>query len=350
MAYLTKKISGNNIYYYAEESHRVNGVRRRKWQKYLGPLFKIIEAIDGVREKPNYAEIFHLGTPSAYLNTVERINLVNSLNNSFHKRKQGLRIGFYLTIAAINRAICPVSKTSLWEWFKDTILLRAFPNVDKNSLSSQLFWDNTKKISYNAIQNAWKQIVDKTIAHENIDLSNVSCDGTNFYTFISSFNMRCSIAKRGKNKQGRRDKKQVSFALFCTRKDHFPLYFDVYEGNKHDSKEFEKIIEKFFKNFNDKCNSNKGITIVFDKGNNSKDNFEKFINNPNYHFVGSVKVDDHKELGPVLNNDKRFIKLSNPKLEDVKAFRVKKIIYGIEMTIIEITFWDPDGQLLRSAS
>jgi len=199
MAYLTKKISGNNIYYYAEESHRVNGVRRRKWQKYLGPLFKIIEAIDGVREKPNYAEIFHLGTPSAYLNTVERINLVNSLNNSFHKRKQGLRIGFYLTIAAINRAICPVSKTSLWEWFKDTILLRAFPNVDKNSLSSQLFWDNTKKISYNAIQNAWKQIVDKTIAHENIDLSNVSCDGTNFYTFISSFNMRCSRLGLSKN-------------------------------------------------------------------------------------------------------------------------------------------------------
>ncbi|MBW2738600.1 MAG: IS1634 family transposase [Deltaproteobacteria bacterium] len=337
MAYLTRKRIKGITYYYAEESERRNGKSRRKWQKYLGPLPKIIEALEGRPQKPKYAEIFQLGGPAAYLNIAEQINMIPIIDSIFPKRNQGLSIGFYLTLAAINRGIEAVSKRSMWNWFQDTILFRAFPEANKTSLSSQRFWDNMSTIKEDKIQIAWMKLVNSVLDRENIDLSCASYDGTNFYSFIGSFNTRCSLAKRGKNKQGRRDLRQINYALFCTRKDHFPLYFDVFEGNRHDSKEFGVVIERFFHSFKDRKPNGNGITIVFDKGNNSDKNLNKFVEDSGFHFVGSVKPDDHKDLALISNNDKCFTSLSHPRLDQVKVFRTRKKIYGKSLTVV-VTF------------
>jgi transposase len=337
MAYLTRKRIKGITYYYAEESERRNGKSRRKWQKYLGPLPKIIEALEGTPQKPKYAEIFQLGGPAAYLNIAEQINMIPIIDSVFPKRNQGLSIGFYLTLAAINRGIEAVSKRSMWNWFKDTILFRAFPEANKTSLSSQRFWDNMSAIKEDKIQIAWMKLVNSVLDRENIDLSCASYDGTNFYSFIGSFNTRCFLAKRGKNKQGRRDLRQINYALFCTRKDHFPLYFDVFEGNRHDSKEFGVVVERFFHSFKDRKPNGNGITIVFDKGNNSDKNLNKFVEDSGFHFVGSVKPDDHKDLALISNNDKCFTSLSHPRLDQVKVFRTRKKIYGKSLTVV-VTF------------
>jgi len=337
MAYLTRKRIKGITYYYAEESERRNGKSRRKWQKYLGPLPKIIEALEGTPQKPKYAEIFQLGGPAAYLNIAEQINMIPIIDSVLPKRNQGLSIGFYLTLAAMNRGIEAVSKRSMWNWFRDTILLRAFPGANKTSLSSQRFWDNMSAIAEDKIQIAWMKLVNSVLDRENIDLSCTSYDGTNFYSFIGSFNTRCSLPKRGKNKQGRGDLRQINYALFCTRKEHFPLYFDVFEGNRHDSKEFGVVIEKFFHIFKDRKPDGNGITIVFDKGNNSDQNLNKFIEDSGFHFVGSVKPDDHKDLALISNNDKCFTSLSHPRLDQVKVFRTQKNIYGKSLTVV-VTF------------
>ena len=337
MAYLTRKRIKGITYYYAEESERRNGKSRRKWQKYLGPLPKIIEALEGRPQKPKYAEIFQLGGPAAYLNIAEQINMIPIIDSVFPKRNQGLSIGFYLTLAAINRGIEAVSKRSMWNWFQDTILFRAFPETNKTSLSSQRFWDNMSTIKKEKIQIAWMKLVNSVLDHENIDLFCAFYDGTNFYSFVGSFNTRCSLAKRGKNKQGRRDLRQINYALFCTRNDHFPLYFDVFEGNRHNSKEFGVVIERFFHTFKDRKPDGNGITIVFDKGNNSDKNLNKFVEDSGFHFVGSVKPDAHKDLALISNNDKCFKPLSHPRLDQVKVFRTRKKIYGKSLTVV-VTF------------
>jgi transposase len=339
MAYMTRKRIKGITYYYAQESERKNGRPRRKWQKYLGTLPRIIAAVEEVESppKPKYAEIFQLGSPAAYLHIAEEIKAIFIIDSILNKRNQGLSIGFYVTLAAINRGIDPMSKRSMWSWFQNTILLRRYSDANKASLSSQRFWDNMALLKEDKIQQAWMKLIDSVLDRENIDLSCVSFDGTNFYSFIGSFNMRCSLAKRGKNKQGRRDLRQVNYALFCTRKDHLPLYFDIYEGNRHDSKEFAGVIEKFFSTFDNRKPAKEGITIVFDKGNNSDKNLNKFIEGSDYHFVGSVKPTDHKDLGLISNNDKRFTCFSNPRLEEVKAFRTRKKIYGKDLTIV-VTF------------
>jgi transposase len=337
MAYITRKRIKGITYYYAEESARVDGKSKRKWQKYLGSLPKIIEAVEGKPSTPAYAEIFQLGSPAAYLSMAEQINMIPIIDSILPKRDQGLSIGFYLTLAAINRGIDAVSKRSMWSWFQDTILFRVFPEASKASLSSQRFWDNMSSIEEDKIKPVWMKLINSILDSEDIDLSCTSYDGTNFYSFIGSFNTRCSIAKRGKNKQGRRDLRQINYALFCTRKDHFPLYFDVFEGNRHDSKEFEAVIENFFRAFKDRKPERKGLTIVFDKGNNSIENLGKFKEDSGFHFVGSVKPDDHKDLALISNSDKCLVPLSHPKLDQVKAFRTKKRIYGRELTVV-VTF------------
>jgi len=337
MAYMARKRIKGITYYYAEESERVDGKPRRKWQKYLGSLPKIIAAVEGTPQKPTYAEIFQLGGPAAYLNIAKEINMIPIIDSVLPKRNQGLSIGFYLTLAAINRGIEAVSKRAMWNWFQDTILFRVFPEANKTSLSSQRFWDNMSSIEEDKILLTWMKLINSILDRENIDLSCASYDGTNFYSFIGSFNARCSLAKRGNNKQGRCDLRQINYALFCTRKDHFPLYFDVFEGNRHDSKEFGVVIENFFRAFKNRKPNDNGLTIVFDKGNNSQENLNKFVEDSGFHFVGSVKPNDHKDLALISNKDKCLTSLSHPKLDQVKAFRTRKNIYGKNLTVV-VTF------------
>lgn len=337
IAYMTQKKIKGITYYYAEEREWTNGRSCRKWQKYLGSLSKIMSAVDGAPQQPHCAEIFELGCSAAYLQVAEQLNTIEVINSLFPKREQGLSLGLYLTIAAINRGVEVTSKRSMWKWFQQSILLRRFPEVTKAALSSQRFWDNLSSMDEASLQVAWQRLINMVIDREQIDLSCVSYDGTNFYSFIGSFNMRCSLAKRGKNKQGRRDLRQINYALFCTRKEHIPLYFDVYEGNRHDSKEFGTIIDKFFQTFADRKPNKNGMTLVFDKGNNSEDNFSKFIEGTAYHFVGSVKPTDHKDLALISNQDSRFLACATPRLEDVKAFRTRKQLYGKDLTVI-VTF------------
>ncbi len=337
MAYLTRKRIKGVTYYYAEEKEWVDGKARRTWQKYLGPLPKLLAALESGPPKPGYAEIFELGCPAAYHHVAQELGILAKLDGHFPKRQQGLALSFYLLLAAMNRGIEPVSKRSMWSWFQDTVFLRLFPQATKEGLSSQRFWDNMSQVAEERLKGAWMEIVVEALEREQVALSDVAFDGTNFYSFIGSFNSRCSLAQRGKNKQGRNNLRQVSYALFCTRQDHVPLFYEVYEGNRHEAKRFARVLDQFFEAFKKQSPQREGITLVFDKGNNSKDNLQKFVEDSGYHFVGSVKPCEHKELATIPNTDGRLKKLDEPRLEEVKAFRCQKKIYGKDLTVI-VTF------------
>lgn len=75
---------------------------------------------------------------------------------------------------------------------------------------------------------------------------------------------------------------------------------------------------------------------MFDKGNNSKENFEQ-LNQGLFHFIGSQKLNEHPELALISNKDKRLVSLNHPKLEGIKAFRISKQFYGKERTLV-LTF------------
>lgn len=74
-------------------------------------------------------------------------------------------------------------------------------------------------------------------------------------------------------------------------------------------------------------------TLIFDKGNNSEDNF-CLIDRLELPFVGSVKLDEHSELMRVSNKDARWHACTDPGLEGAKSWRVQKTVYGRERTLV----------------
>ena len=185
----------------------------------------------------------------------------------------------------------------------------------------------------------WKNILKGVVQREKINLSSVSYDGTNFYTFIDTFNVRCEIAKRGKNKQGRNNLRQINYALFCCEDGQVPLYYDTYEGSRNDAKQFPLMLKKFHAFFEDLTGKEQKIpptTLIFDKGNNSMDNFA-LLDSLELNFVGSVKLGGHQELVQIINDDPIFKSPHEAELEGTKSFRVKKKVYGRERTLV-VTF------------
>lgn len=329
-----KQISGRTYYYYSKWAW-VDGKCRRVWQKYLGTLQNIAQAVDG-GPTPLYAEIFQWGLPIALWKECCAAEVKEQTDKLCPKRDQGLTVGEYIAIAAINRAICPNSKRSMWDWFSRTALLRQFPDSSKAVLTSQRFWDHMDKIKGDTALSIWKNIFKGVTEREAIDLSSVCYDGTNFYTFIDTFNLRCEIAKRGKNKQGRTNLRQVSYALFCSEYGHIPLFFNTYEGNRNDAKQFPLMLQEFHSFLSELCGQTRAVaetTLIFDKGNNSADNFA-LLDSLQLDFVGSVKLDEHKDLVQVANDDTVFEPCEAIELDGTKAFRVRKKIYARERDVV----------------
>jgi transposase len=333
-----KKVNGQTYYYYSKWGWK-NGKCRRLWQKYLGKPEKILKAIRADNSAGDYAEVFEWGLSGALWKECVSSEIVEIIDELCPKREQGLSTGEYISLASINRSIQAVSKASIWDWFSKTTLIRNFKGATKSALSSQRFWDHMDRISKTKTREIWRRILSNTVASESIDTSSISYDGTNFYTFIDTFNVRCDIAKRGKNKQGRSNLRQVSYALFCTADSHIPLYYDVYDGNRHDAKQFSAMLSEFhsfWETISHESGNKPDTTVVFDKGNNSARNFE-MIDRYELNYVGSVKLGEHKELVSVSNEDDVFKDCSSSELAGVKAFRVAKNVYGKTRTLV-VTF------------
>jgi len=330
-----KKVNGHTYYYYSKWA-RVEGRCRRVWQKYLGRLKDIVQAVEGGGPTPAYAEVFQWGLPQALWNECQRAEVIGHVDRQCPKRRQGLSTGEYLTIAALNRAISPESKRSMWEWFSQTVLLRHLPEATADRLASQQFWNHMDRISEESCRAIWKNVVRGVFARERVSLESICYDGTNFYTFIDTFNTHCDLPRRGKNKQGRANLRQVNYALFCTEDGPLPLFYDVYEGNRHDAKQFPHMLQRFH-GFLKEVTGRKGpfpeTTVVFDKGNNSRENFA-LVDELLLKYVGSMKLDEHKELAQIGNDDARFVPCQSARLEGTKAFRVRKKVYGKERTVV----------------
>lgn len=331
----TKQVKGHTYYYYSKWEW-VDNRCRRVWQKYLGKLDDIVAACQGTGPAPLCAEVFQWGLSQALWQEATRAGLVGHIDRHCPKRRQGLTTGQYLAIAAINRAISPRSKRSLWDWFSQTGLRRRLPSASQSALSSQRFWDHMDAVPPEAATAIWKDLVKDVVDRERIDLSSICYDGTNFYTFLDTFNTRCSLAARGKNKQGRDDLRQVSYALFCAADGQLPLFYDVYEGNRNDSRQFALVLNRFHHFFRELAGEVTVVpetTLIFDKGNNSAANFG-LLDSLSLKFVGSVKLKEHPELAEIPHTDSRFVACAGPGLKGTKAFRMTKIVAGSERVLV----------------
>jgi transposase len=330
-----KTINAHTYYYFSHWGWK-DGKCRRLSQQYLGRAQDIAQAVLGTGPAPQYAKILDWGLPVALWQEAGRAQVVELVDHLCPKRDQGLGTGDYIRLAAINRAYNPVSKQGMWDWFCGTGLLRLWPQASAAQLTSQRFWDHMDRIAPATAQAIWQQLIGGVLQREQIQLSQVCYDGTNFYTFIDTFNVRCQLAQRGKNKQGRCNLRQVNYALFCSTDGNLPLFYEVYEGNRNDVTEFPRVLEQFQRWLVERAGSTWASakpTVVFDKGNNSEANFA-LIDKLELPYVGSVKLDEHPDLMAVSNRDARWQAATEPGLEGTKSWRTRQVVYGKERTLV----------------
>lgn len=344
MPSLTPKIIGGHTYYYARYCQRVDGKPKIVRQVYLGKIDDLVAAAERSQQPPQplETEVAAFADAAALFDIAQRLDLVELLDSILPaKRHQGLSLGQYLLLAAINRAVSPTSKLQFADWYRQTVLTRLLP-ADPAALSSQNFWNHMDLVTADHVLDCEKQITQRLIQRFQLDLRALVYDGTNFFTYINT-RTPAELPQRGHNKQKRGDLRQVSLGLLVSADFHIPLFHKIYAGNVNDSTEFRSITEELSTHYQQLAQSCDHITLVFDKGNNSEEAFESLHNTP-FHFVGSLVPSQHSELLAI--SRQQFRMLSQGDLEGVEAYRTQKKVFGQAHTIV-VTFNQNlyDGQL-----
>ena len=331
MASLTHRMINGHKYYYARECKRVNGKPKIVRTVYLGTVDRMIQSADGLKEIPAPKEVFveEFGATAALCQIAQRLQFVSIIDRHAPKRNQGISTGTYMLIAALNRAIRPTSKAALAEWFEQTAGPRLL-GAKASELTSQAFWNHMDRLDQETLVSIENDLFKQLVEEFSVDLNCLLYDGTNFYTYINT-NTLSELAQRGHNKQKRSDLRQVSLGLLTTRDFHVPLLHMVYGGNIADSTQFGSVIEQLvsrYKQLRDFCPH---VTLVFDKGNNSRENFDAFPQTQ-MHFVGSLKLCQCAELLEIPFS--KYRQLKNAGLEAVRSYRARHIVFGQERTVV----------------
>jgi len=182
---LHKKMIRGRPYWYARECQRVDGEPKIVWQKYLGKAEDIAAAMGAPSQVPEPKEIVlsDFAAPAALYDLTQKLDLIPTIDRHAGKRNQGVSVGTYMALAAINRCLAPTSKAAMAEWYQGSVLRRLLP-VRSNLLSSQRFWDHMSYLDADKISAIEQDLTRTLIDRFQVGLSCLLYDTTNFYTFI----------------------------------------------------------------------------------------------------------------------------------------------------------------------
>jgi transposase len=336
MPSLIKKTIPGTAYYYARECRRVDGKPKIVWQKYLGRADDIIAALTQPpiprTTAPENAVITEFGAVVALYDLARRLRLVDHIDRHVPAPRgpRGPGVGQYLLVAALNRCLDPRSKVQIAARYRRTALRRLL-DFRPEQLTSQRFWDQMDRLTPRAIPAIERDLAAHLIREFALDVRQVLFDATNSFTFIDSFNERCTLARRGKSKEGRAALRIVGLALLVTTDFHIPLCHHTYPGNQPDSPTFASLTEELVQRHRILATQVEDITLVFDKGNNSLENPHAVDRGP-YHVIGSLVPSQHPEL--LALPAQGFRSLAADGLPGVSAHRTSKVVFGEERAVV----------------
>jgi transposase len=286
-----KTIKGQT-YYYSREVARVGGKPKIVSQRYLGKASDIEAAIAGSTSVPDRTRHLLFGDVAATWSMLSRIGVAEIVDDVVGPRRSdaAASVGTYIALATLNRVTDSCSKLAFADWWAKTAgdrLLR----LPGTALDHRRFWEAMDQISDADLKEIERRVVARIVELFGIDLSGLVLDMTNFATFIDSANDRAPIAQRGHAKQKRNDLRLVGLGLVVSVDGGIPLVSHGYPGNHPDVTQFpamvKELAERFASLLPEDGEGNDRLTLVFDAGQNSDDNYELVEDSP-FHFVGSL--------------------------------------------------------------
>jgi len=338
MAFIVGKKQDGKTYYYLAESARVDGKPRIVSQRYLGSAEEIAARLsESGPGEPSRTRHLAFGDVAATWEMLCRLHVAEIVDGVVGSRRAdaGASVGTYIALATLNRVVDPCSKLAFSDWWEKTAGDR-WLRLAGGALDHRRFWDAMDAISEGALQEIERRIVAGMVETFQIDLSGLVLDMTNFATWIDSGNDRAPIAQRGHSKQKRADLRICGLGLVVSVDGGVPLVSHAYPGNRPDVTQFGAMVNELVARFealrpDDADREGGRLTLVYDAGQNSDDNYEMLDSAP-LSFVGSLPPSDHPGLLAISKD--RYVPVDGAAFPGLTAFETRKIVFGKERRLV----------------
>ncbi len=255
-------------------------------------------------------------------------------------REEGPSVGEYFLYCIWNRMCESTSKNKLAQWYERTAVQQIRP-VDIGELTSQKYWEKWDRVTEDDLVKMSKRFFERIWAIESPESDCLLFDTTNYYTFMAS-DTPSELARRGKNKEGRHNLRQVGLGLLVARGSRLPLYYCVYPGNLHDSRQFAAVMDEMFGVVCGFDKTKERLTVVIDKGMNSDGNFQWIDEHSRIHFVTTYSTYFSQDLAsmpldefePAETKKNRRLAEQGKKDDRILVYRTKGEYWGKERTVV----------------
>ena len=341
MASLYKKVISGRPYWYLREMGWVDGKPKLVSERYLGTAAEI-EALLDAREAavmPERTRHLAFGDVAAAWGILQELGVAAIIDEVAGPRRAdaGASTGTYLALAALNRLAAPCSKRAFADWWKTTAADR-FTKIPAAALDHRRFWDAMHAVTLEQLEEISRRIALRLVEVSGVDVSSVALDMTNFATFIDTGNGKAPVAQRGKAKQKRSDLRLVGLGLVVTRDGGIPLTWHAYPGNRPDVTQFATMIGQLRGRYEAitaaipaAAPGGAEMTVVFDAGQNSEDNFACLARG-GLGYIGSVPASDCPDLTALPSSARATV--DRGQFGGLTAYDTRRVVYGAERRAI----------------
>ncbi len=280
MSYIKKSKKNGRIYLSEVETKRINGKIITRHIRYLG------KEADG-------KTILSSSISNVTIDKVKLYGPLLVLNHLAEEIKLSEVLGHYGDeILSLVFAHCLDYKSinQMSAWFEKTDLNMI---LDLDGLTEErllLALDSLESVNPDELQ---RKIFESVQRRYKLDMKGLIYDVTNTYLY----GKKCSLGKRGKDKEGVKGRPLIQIGLGVTQKDGIPVFHKVHDGNIHDSRTFQDAITQF-----EEYKIEDGI-FVFDRG-ISSERIQSDIKNLKWKVVcGLPLVGNLKQIvSPIIKN------------------------------------------------
>jgi transposase len=334
------KKRGQATYYYLVQSARVGGKPRITSQEYLGTAEELAAAMrGGGLGLPDRVQHKDFGAVAAAWGLLDDLGVASIIDKVTGGRRSdaGASVGAYLALAALNRLVAPCSKLGFADWWAKTAAPR-FTRIPASVLDHRRFWDAMHAVELSGLDEISQAIALRIVDLFGLDCSSVALDMTNFATFIDTANGKAPIAQRGKAKQKRTDLRLAGLGLVVTRDGGIPLAWHAYPGDRPDVTQFPEMISQLRRQYEaitaaagHIAGSGCDMTVVFDAGQNSEDNFARLAGT-GLRYIGSVPASDCPDLTALPASARAIV--DQGRFGGLTACDTRRVAYGSERRAI----------------
>ena len=319
MASIIKKKIKGQIYYYAAKSKRVNGKPRIVWQKYLGKVGDIVEAVNSAGALPSLksAKIYSFGAEAALLEMAKRLGIKESINKHAGGLIDGLDLGEYILIYAINYCIKPGARMP--DWFAGTVL-RRYLNINPKLLTEKRYREVAGLLTEDVLGKIQAELAGRIYTEFGI--------GTKCLIYHDIELPSVPAARAPRNEQN-----FTKIGLLVSPDFFVPLFYEIYQSGFNGLTSDKKYTYTLIERLQSLGRPENDVTVVKqlysvpDEINNGKSNIS-------YHILGSLPREDNEDLlGIPLE---RFHYLRTNRRNKVMAYRCSRDISGENTTVLVV--------------